>query len=223
MEHDQPKSRLITPGRSNAPKPVNFGGRCVYVIDDDADVRRSLHFLLTTRHAEVTSFKSAGDFLEAVEGLTPSPIILDVRMPRMDGLQLIGQLNSREIDWPTIFLSGHGDISIAVRALKLGAADFLEKPVVSADLEACLEKTFATLDAKTATRDLESDATKRWARLTPRECSVLHHLCEGLSNKQVAYELNISPRTVEMHRANALRQLGVRSLPEVIKLRGAQS
>lgn len=200
-------------------EPADFGGRPVYVIDDDADLRRSLHFLLATRHALVSSFRSAGDFLQAIDGLAPAPIIVDVRMPRMDGLQLIAALTKRQVKWPAIFLSAHGDVAIAVQALKLGATDFLEKPVVAAELEACIEKAFHELDGQMSALQLKSQANHLWALLTPREMSVLDHLCDGHSNKKVAFELGISPRTVEMHRANALRQLQVKSLPQVIKLK----
>jgi len=202
-------------------KPADFGGRPIYVIDDDADLRRSLHFLLETRQAVVTSFPRAADFLKVVDTLAPSPLIVDVRMPNMDGLELIAELTSRSITWPAIFLSGHGDVTVAVRALKLGAADFLEKPVVAADLDACLERAFETVDSQASASELRGQASRLWALLTPRESSVLLHLCEGHSNKQVAFVLGISPRTVEMHRANALRQLKVKSLPDVIRLKNA--
>lgn len=199
--------------------PANFQGRPVYVVDDDADIRRSLHFLLATRHAEVTSFRKAADFLDAIEGLTPSPLIVDVRMPEMDGLQLAEELGRRHVAWPVVFLSGHGDVAIAVRALKLGASDFLEKPVVAADLEACLKDAFQLIDGQSSLNETKTEAFRLWQLLTPREVSVVEHLCEGHSNKQVAYRLAISPRTVEMHRANALRQLRVKSLPEVMRLK----
>ena len=200
-------------------KLANFGGKPVYVIDDDADLRRSLHFLLETRHATVTSFRRATDFLEAIDSLAPAPLIVDVRMPRMDGLQLIAELKRRQVDWPVIFLSGHGDVTIAVRALKLGATDFLEKPVVAAELEACLEGAFKMLSGQLLSSDTKVQAARRWGLLTRRELGVLELLCEGSSNKQVAFKLQISPRTVEMHRASALRQLQVKSLPEVMMLR----
>lgn len=138
----------------------------------------------------------------------------------MDGLQLIAELTKRDVAWPAVFLSAHADISVAVRALKLGAADFLEKPVLTTDLEAALVNAFAELDRQTLALQSKLDAAKRWSLLTPREKSVLDLLCKGQANKIVAFELGISPRTVEMHRANALRQLQVRSLPEVILLKG---
>lgn len=200
-------------------KPANFRGRPVYVIDDDADLRKSLQFLLETRHADVSSFRSASDFLQAVDDLESAPLIVDVRMPRMDGLQLLAELEKRHLLWPAIFLSGHGEVSVAVQALKLGAIDFLEKPVVAAELELCVEKAFEKLDSQSSTQQLENQAAQRWALLTPREAVVLHHICEGCSNKEVAFILGLSPRTIEMHRAKALRQLQVRSLPEVMKLR----
>ena len=203
---------------SNLPK-ANFSWRFIYVIDDDSDLRRSLHFLLETRQATVRSFANACDFLQEVEDLSPSPLIVDVRMPHMDGLELIAELTRREVAWPAIFLSAHADVSIAVRALKLGAADFLEKPVVTTDLEVALANAFDKLDQQSLALQVKRDAAERWSRLTPREKNVLELLCKGHANKVVAFQLGISARTVEMHRANALRQLQVRSLPEVIALR----
>ena len=160
-------------GPSKNSRVADFKGRPVYVIDDDADVGRSLHFLLETRQAAVTSFHSAREFLEAVDSLSPSPLIVDVRMPRMDGLQLIVELSKRKVAWPAIVLSGHGDVAIAVKAVKLGASDFLEKPVVAEELETCLENAFRTLDNQLSTLQLGAQATQLWALLTPREVTVL--------------------------------------------------
>lgn len=154
-----------------------------------------------------------------MEGLAPAPLVVDVRMPRMDGLQLIEEMARREVRWPAIFLSGHGDVAVAVRALKLGAADFLEKPVVAADLEACLSRAFEKLDSQVFASHAKSSACRLWSLLTPREQTVLEHLCEGHPNKEVAFRLGISTRTVEMHRANALRQLKVKSLTDVMRLK----
>ena len=167
----------------------------------------------------MTSFHSAREFLEAVDSLSPSPLIVDVRMPRMDGLQLIVELAKRKVTWPAIFLSGHGDVAIAVQAVKLGASDFLEKPVVAEELETCLENAFRILDSQLSTMQLRTQATQLWALLTPREVTVLDLLCEGHTNKKVAFQLGISPRTVEMHRASALRHLQIKSIPDAIKLK----
>lgn len=198
---------------------ADFGGRPVYVIDDDADLRDSLKFLLSTRNASVLAFTGAQDFLDIVAGLNPAPLIIDVRMPVMDGLQLLEELANRRIHWPSVFLSGHGEIAVAVRALKLGAADFLEKPVAAAELEECLTKQFLTIDRIEMSSSSRESAIYRLSSLTARETEVLTSLCQGLINKQVAHLLGLSPRTVEMHRSNALKRLNVRSLTEVLKLK----
>jgi len=179
----------------------------------------SLQFLLSTRGLEVTQFSSAVDFLEAISGLAPAPIISDVRMPRLDGLQLMSELVQRDINWPVIFLTGHGEIGVAVKALKLGATDFLEKPVAATDLDACLKRAFVNMEQVQSIASDKKSAQQQWALLSTREREVLTELCRGSSNKQVAFKLSISPRTVEMHRANALRILVVRSISEVLTIK----
>lgn len=206
-------------GSSDCPTQADFGGRPVYVIDDDADLRDSLKFLLSTRNASVLAFEGALDFLDNAAGLNPAPLIIDVRMPVMDGLQLLKELMNRRIHWPAVFLSGHGEIAIAVQALKLGAADFLEKPVVAAELEECLNNQFMVLEKIGASSHSKENALFRLSLLTARESEVLHNLCQGLMNKQVARLLGLSARTVEMHRFNGLKRLNVKSLPEVVKLK----
>ncbi|MDQ3185071.1 MAG: response regulator [Pseudomonadota bacterium] len=201
--------------------PQTFEGRIVHVVDDDKDLRESLQFLLTTRQISVTLFASGLTFFDVVTDLPAAPIILDVRMPQMNGLQFLTELRERCVDWPVIALSGHGEINIAVMAIKLGALDFLEKPVAPSELEDCLERAFSLIEAQREHGDERRMAEKLLALLTSREAEVLDRLCQGRSNKQVAFDLGISPRTVEMHRANALRHLGVRSIAQVVSLRGA--
>lgn len=198
---------------------IDFGGRLVYVIDDDLDLRDSLKFLLSTRNASVLTFKDALDFLDQIAVLTPAPLIIDVRMPTMDGLQLLQELANRQVRWPAVILSGHGEIPIAVQALKLGAGDFLEKPVAAAELEDCLNKQFLVLDRIGAETHYKEAALYRLSRLTVRETEVLDSLCKGLLNKEVAHLMDLSPRTVEMHRANGLKRLNVKTLPEVVSLK----
>lgn len=200
--------------------PLKPGGM-VYVIDDDSDLRRSLHFLLETRGIFVSLFASGIQFLGELNDLKPAPIILDLRMPQMDGLQVVSELSSRLIHWPVIMLSGHGNIATAVQTLQTGAIDFLEKPVSTSDLLKSINTAFERLASQSITESRRDEAAERVALLTPREVEVLEHLCKGCSNKQVAFELSISPRTVEMHRANAFRQLQVRSLVEAACVRTA--
>ena len=187
-------------------------------MDDDKDLRDSLKFLLATRQIAVTSFAGGREFFDALPGLSPAPIILDLRMPRMDGLQFLAEFSKSNLSWPVIVLSGHGEIRAAVKAIKLGAVDFLEKPITLPELERCIESAFATLETKREFADVQRGAAQQFSSLTRREQEVLERLCRGRSNKQVAFDLEISPRTVEMHRANALRHLGVRSIAEVVNL-----
>jgi two-component system response regulator FixJ len=196
-------------------------GRVIYVIDDDGDLRRSLHFLLETRGISVSPYASGVQFLREVDALKAAPILLDVRMPQMDGTEVLEQLADRGISWPVIMLSGHGDIGVAVQALKSGAIDFLEKPASAKDMLNAIDAAFGKMAEHAAAHDARAEAAQRLDQLTPREVEVLAHLCEGRSNKQVAFDLSISPRTVEMHRANALRQLNVRSLVEAAAVRVA--
>lgn len=193
--------------------------RHVHVVDDDLDIRNSLQFLLSTWDMLAVPFSDAVSFLDQVATLTPGPIIVDVRMPRMDGVQLLAELRGLDVNWPIIFLTGHGELSVAVSAFKLGAADFLEKPVSAGQLEQCVGRAFEALDRMQAIAASKAIASSLWSLLTVREREVIDGLCEGLSNKQVAFNLSISPRTVEMHRSNALRSLRVRSLAEVVTLR----
>ena len=195
--------------------------RVVYVIDDDGDLRRSLHFLLETRGMRVSPYSSGVQFLREVDALKPAPILLDVRMPLVDGTQVLEELTSRGILWPVIMLSGHGEVGLAVQALKSGAIDFLEKPASAKNLLGAIDAAFAHLALQVVAEGSRNEAAERLGQLTPREVEVLGHLCEGRSNKQVAFDLSISPRTVEMHRANALRQLNVRSLVEAAAVRSA--
>ena len=195
--------------------------RVVYVIDDDSDLRRSLHFLLETRGICVSPFASGIEFLSEVPHLAPAPILLDIRMPRMDGTQVLSELAERKIAWPVVVISGHGDVATAVASLKLGAVDFLEKPMPAGSLLESIESAFGKLAKVSDSESIRRNATERFSSLTPREANVIKLLCDGRSNKQVAFDLAISPRTVEMHRANALRQLGVRTVVEAVSLRNA--
>jgi two-component system response regulator FixJ len=190
----------------------------VYVVDDNENIRQSLGFLLATKRMTVHSFASGFAFLDAVDCLPAAPIILDLRMPGMTGIEFMGELEKNGITWPVIMLTGHGEIAAAVDAIKLGAIDFLEKPVQAEVLEKCLDRAFIDLQAGRTREQSKATSSRSLAQLTPRESEVLFALCQGKSNKQVAFALSISPRTVEMHRAKGLRRLGVRTLAEVVSL-----
>jgi len=192
--------------------------RIVYVIDDESEVRRSLGFFLKTAGFLPRPFLNGEDFLRDLAELVPGCVLLDVRMPEMGGLAVLEQLGSRCRRLPVIVMTGHGDIAIAVRAMKLGAIDFLEKPFEEPVLLQALERGFTILD-----RDIEEEreriaAERRMETLTPRERDVLTLLSEGKSNKEVAIALDLSVRTVEMHRATMFDRLGVRTLPEALRI-----
>lgn len=190
----------------------------VYLVDDEAAVRRSISFMLRTSGYRVESFASGEDLLRSVAGLERGTILLDVRMPGMDGLQVLDALHDRGVMLPVVIITGHGDIAIAVRAMKAGALDFIEKPFEKAALLAALTAAEARL-ATTGQIDGQAEAARVLLNaLTPRELDVLNGLVEGHSNKAIAYDLGISPRTVEIHRANLMSKLAVKSLSDALRI-----
>ena len=190
----------------------------MYVVDDDRDVRRSLSFMLGASEIRSHPFGSGEDFLDSVPDLQPGCILLDLRMPQMDGFQVMSELASREIDWPVIVMTGHGEVPVAVRAMKLGAVDFIEKPFSEETLLGCFGNAFALLRDREAARRRRSDALERIGQLTVREMDILQGLLAGEANKQLAARLGISLRTVEMHRGNMMDRLAVASLAEALAL-----
>ncbi|WP_010189023.1 response regulator transcription factor [Sphingomonas sp. PAMC 26605] len=192
--------------------------RTVHLVDDDDAIRRSAGFLLRSAGFDVVSYGSGTEFLGGVGQASPGCILLDIRMPGIDGLEVQRTLGERGIGFPVIVLTGHGDITLSVRAIKAGAVDFLEKPFEKATLLLAIEEAFGRL-FETQTQQLDaSDATIRLAALTPRERDVLEGLVAGQPNKITAYKLGISTRTVEAHRANLTNKLGVRSISDVLRL-----
>jgi len=187
----------------------------IYVVDDDEAVRDSLSVLLEARGYTVRSFAGAPQFLAAAPSLREGCLIADIRMPDMDGLELQRHLVERAFPFPLIVITGHGDIPLAVRALKAGAVDFIEKPFAS---DTILNSTAAALDRLARPRDQDLVAAERLGMLTPREREVLLGLLAGLPNKSIAYDLAISPRTVEIHRARVMDKMGARSLSELIRM-----
>jgi two-component system response regulator FixJ len=190
----------------------------IYVVDDDEAVRDSLSLLLEARGYTVRGFASAGEFLNAAANLRAGVLIADIRMPGMDGLELQQRLTERGLVFPLIVITGHGDVPLAVRAMKAGALDFIEKPF-AADI--ILNSASAALDRltdKTEPNPAAAEAETRLALLTPREREVLEGLLAGLPNKSIAYDLAISPRTVEIHRARVMDKMGARSLSELVRL-----
>jgi two-component system response regulator FixJ len=190
----------------------------VHLVDDDAAVRRSAGFMLKTSGYEVLTYESGVELLKAAKDLTEGCILLDIRMPGMDGLEVQQALKDKGVGLPVIIMTGHGDVTLAVRAMKAGAVDFIEKPFEKNALLGSLEEGFRRLSRKEASQDRRMDAEVRLQALTSRERDVLEGLANGLPNKTIAYDLGISPRTVEIHRANLMTKLGVRSLSEALRI-----
>jgi two-component system, LuxR family, response regulator FixJ len=190
----------------------------IYVVDDDEAVRESLSLLLEARGYTVRSFAAAPEFLAAAPTLRPGCLIADIRMPEMDGLELQQRLIARGFPFPLIVITGHGDVPLAVRAMKAGAVDFIEKPFAA---ETILNSAAAALARLAEPRDRDLQAASAAARLTlltPREHEVLQGLLAGLPNKSIAYDLAISPRTVEIHRARVMDKMAARSLSELVRM-----
>lgn len=192
--------------------------RLIHIVDDEDAIRRSASFMLKTSGFAVTTWASGVDFLKNIRTLEPGCILLDVRMPEMDGLEVQQALTERGVALPVIVLTGHGDVSIAVRAMKAGAVDFIEKPFEKAVLLEAIEAGFARLRDASARAANATEAEVLIAALTPREQDVLKGLAHGFPNKTIAHDLGISPRTVEVHRANLMTKLKVRSLSEALRI-----
>ena len=192
--------------------------RQIYLIDDDEAIRRSASFMLKTSGFHVETFASGVNFLKVARGLDPGCVLLDVRMPEIDGLAVQANMKEHGIALPIIVMTGHGDVTVAVAAMKAGAVDFLEKPFEKAELLAAMDNGFARIEQTGHREERASLAVIRLAALTPRECDVLKGLVHGLPNKTIAYNLGISPRTVEIHRAHLMTKLNVRSLSEVLRI-----
>lgn len=191
--------------------------KVVHLVDDDEAVRRSAGFMLKTSGYVVKSYVSGVELLKERD-LAQGCILLDVRMPEMDGLQVQRELQDRGVALPVIVMTGHGDVNVAVQAMKAGAVDFIEKPFEKAVLISALDEGFARL-AQAGRHSLRAEESRvRLQTLTPREHDVLEGLVRGHPNKTIAYDLDISPRTVEIHRANLMSKLGVASLSEALRI-----
>jgi two-component system response regulator FixJ len=193
-------------------------GRTIYVVDDSADVRKSLHKLLGAMDINAYPFRSGGDFLDGLPDLKPAPILVDIRVPEIDGLELMGELRRRENAWPIIAMTGHGEVPIAVKAMRLGAIEFLSKPFEVEALESALDLAFGALRDTVMEERQRDAAAVRFAALTQREREITDELVAAHSNKEIARTLDLSVRTVEMHRANAMRKLGVSNIVELVAL-----
>ena len=192
--------------------------RVVYLVDDDEAIRRSAGFMLKTSGYQVKAFTSGVELLKEAKELSPGCILLDVRMPEMDGLQVQKALQERGVGYPVIVMTGHGDVGVAVQAMKAGAVDFIEKPFEKTVLLSAIEEGIARIEQAGRSRARAEEAQVRLQALTPRERDVLEGLVRGHPNKTIAYDLDISPRTVEIHRANLMSKLEVASLSEALRI-----
>jgi two-component system response regulator FixJ len=190
----------------------------VHVVDDDDGVRRSVAFMLKHAGYRVESHISGVEFLKSVKLAKRGCVLLDVCMPQIDGLVVQQEMAARGIDMPVVILTGHGDIAAAVKAMRAGAVNFLEKPYEKEDLLHAIEEALKRID-RSDDRDMKAGEAKiRLASLTGREHDVLNGLVAGYPNKTIAYDLGISPRTVEIYRANMMEKLRVRSLSEALRI-----
>lgn len=193
--------------------------RRIYIVDDDDALRQSVEMLLAAAGDFITSsFPSGEAFIAAVPHLEAGCVLLDLNMPGMSGIEVLRQLKTMDGRFETILLTGQGDIGMAVEAMKLGAADFLEKPYDNKLLLSVLETGFAHIEDRVKEVSAIQTARDLIERLTPRERDVLLGLIDGKANKVIAYELDISPRTVEIYRANLMDKLEVRSVAEAVRI-----
>jgi len=192
--------------------------RVVHVIDDDADVRQSLAFLLTSAGLTVRMHDSALAFLDVLPEIKDGCVVTDVRMPGMDGLELQRRLRQQKARLPVIVMTGHGDVPLAVEAMKSGAVDFIEKPFEDEVLLSAIRSALAR-QAQASDRDARAtEIQQRIAKLSEREREVLDRLVAGKANKVIAFELGISPRTVEVYRANVMTKMQADSLSELVRM-----
>lgn len=190
----------------------------VYVVDDDDAVRRSAAFMLRHAGFQVRPVESGVAFLKLAKNAERGCVLLDVRMPEMNGFEVQQEMVKQGIDMPVVILTGHGDVEIAVQAMRAGAINFLEKPYEKEALLAAMEEAFERLANSELKEMASAEANVRLACLTGRERDVLDGLMTGYPNKTIAYDLGISPRTVEIYRANMMEKLRVRSLAEALRI-----
>jgi two-component system response regulator FixJ len=192
----------------------------VFVVDDDEALRSALVQLLETAGLAVSSYADGQAFLEDYVDERPGCVLLDVAMPGLNGLDVQEALRGRGLHPPIVFLTGHGDIPIAVRAVQAGAVDFLEKPVTSATLLERVRRALAIDQEQRSERALRQEIRERYRRLSVRECEVMRHVVAGSSSKEIARVLRISVRTVEAHRIHVMHKMGASNLAELVNLAG---
>jgi FixJ family two-component response regulator len=221
ITHFARESYLDTPAcPASALDPRPSPSSTVFIVDDDASVRRALTRLIKSAGYPVQAFASARDFLEywRANDQNPSCLVLDVRMPGLSGLDLQHELQAANTLLPIIFITGHGDIPMSVKAMKEGAVDFLPKPVTEKDLLRAIDQALARASHDHAERLEFEEIQSRLTRLTPREREVMTLVVRGLLNKQIAFELGTVEKTVKVHRARVIQKMKVQSLAELVRL-----
>jgi two-component system, LuxR family, response regulator FixJ len=193
-------------------------GRGVYLIDDDEAARESLSFLLRTAGLDVRTYDSAVAFLREMPDLRSACVITDVRMPDMSGIDLLRHLRELKIDVPVIVITGHADVPLAVEAMKVGATEFLEKPFDDDAMLACIRTALDEQRRKDKVQANRAEVEQRLATLSHRERNVLDGLVKGLANKQIAFAHGISPRTVEIYRANLMTKMQAASVSDLVRM-----
>jgi two-component system, LuxR family, response regulator FixJ len=197
---------------------MNDTDTVIYVVDDDDAVRDSLSLLLRTVGLPARTFGSAAEFLDGYEPDKIGCLVADIRMPGLSGLELQAELIERAIDVPIIFITGHGDVPMAVKAMKSGAMDFIQKPFRDQDLLDRINEGLERARSAHESQRETSEIKHRFEALTPREGEVMKMVVKGHANKVIAMDLGVSQRTVELHRARVMQKMGVRSLAELVRL-----
>lgn len=199
--------------------------RTVFVVDDNKEFRESTAWMLEGAGYKVQGFEAPETALERfaeMDRTTPCCVLMDVRMPTMSGLDVHDAMHERAIDLPVVYMTGHGDVPLAVEAMKKGAVTFLEKPLQDDALEAALSTAFSSSVQQARGTKLDKatldEFHRRMASLTPRESQIIDKVVEGNTNMVIGFDLNISIKTVELHRSRATKKLGTRSVPELVKL-----
>ena len=190
----------------------------VYVIDDDEAMRDFLDFMLGAADFQVTLFESAHNFLDTISNIDFGCVVSDVRMPGIDGIELLKRLKATRSAFPVVIMTGHGDVPLAVEAMKLGAVDFLEKPFEDERIIGMIDVAFRQAQSNAQGEAMTHDIASRIATLSPRERQVMDGLIAGLSNKLIARDYEISPRTIEVYRANVMTKMQAGSLSELVRL-----
>jgi len=211
---------MMIKGNTPSSSPSSQAAACIYVVDDDRSVRDALSSLFRSVGYKVQLFESTSDFMQAKRADGNSCLVLDIRLPGVSGLDLQSHLNRQQIQIPIIFMTGHGDIPMSVRAMKGGAIDFLAKPFRDQDM---LDAVATALETDRKRRDAEQSVAavrSAFETLTPREREIMQFVTSGLMNKQVAGKLGLSEITVKIHRANVMKKMACQSLADLVRMAG---